>query len=85
LQRESALFLLASALDVFMTYLLLLMSEEESGGPGFYESNPVPRLFYHLWGLHGLVYFKFAMVAVVEVIAYRPQENRDGADCSIRH
>ncbi len=69
LQRESSLFLLVSALDVFMTYLLLAHSGEEGGGPRFYESNPVARTFMFYWGVRGLVYFKFAMVAVVEVIA----------------
>jgi len=69
LQRESALFLLVSALDVFMTYLLLRTSAEDMGGPRFYESNPVPGYFLDSWGLRGVICFKFAMVAVVEVIA----------------
>ena len=70
LQRESALFLLVSALDVFMTYLLLVNSAEEAGGVGFYESNPVPRFFLNSWGLRGLVCFKFTMVGVVEILAH---------------
>ena len=70
LQRESALFLMVSALDVFMTYLLLVSSSEEGFGPGFYESNPVPRFFLNHWGVRGLVYFKFTMVGVVEILAH---------------
>ena len=70
LQRESALFLIVSVLDVMMTYMLL---DDQAGVPGrvvFYESNPVARYFLEGWGLRGIVFFKFAMVMVVEVIAH---------------
>jgi hypothetical protein len=69
LQRESALFLMTSALDVFMTYILLKSSGENPEGPHFYESNPVTGFILYSWGLTSVIYFKFLMVAVVEVIA----------------
>ena len=70
LQRESALFLLASVLDVMMTYLMLWDVPEPEGRVMFYESNPVARWFLRGWGLTGIIAFKFTMVAVVEVIAH---------------
>jgi hypothetical protein len=69
LQRESALFLIASVLDVMMTYLMLSDVPEPEGRAMFYESNPVARYIFEGWGLSGIVVFKFSMVAVVEVIA----------------
>jgi hypothetical protein len=69
LQREAALFLLVSVLDVMMTYLMLSDVPEPDGRAMFYESNPVARWFLAGWGLNGIVAFKFTMVAVVEVIA----------------
>jgi len=63
-QQESLLFVLVSALDVFMTYILL----SHSNGL-FYESNPVARFFIREWGPKGMVYFKFVMVAFVCVVA----------------
>ena len=53
---------LASALDVFMTYLLLLRDD-------FTESNPIALFFLTHWGIKGMVAFKFFMVAVVAAIA----------------
>jgi len=70
LERESALFLIVSVLDVMMTYLLLKDVGGVAGRTIFYESNPVARYFLEGWGLRGIVYFKFAMVAIVEVIAH---------------
>lgn len=69
LERESALFLLTSALDVFMTYILLSSSGKDPDGPHFYESNPVTGFILYSWGLKSVICFKFAMVAVVEIIA----------------
>jgi hypothetical protein len=69
LQRESALFLIVSVLDVMMTYLMLYDIPEPEGRAMFYESNPVARYIFEGWGLRGIVIFKFSMVAVVEVIA----------------
>lgn len=67
LESETGLFILASSLDVLMTWYLLF-----HGGAGdrtwFVESNPIPRYFLYSWGFDALVYFKFALVAVVAVI-----------------
>ncbi|MCA8986940.1 MAG: hypothetical protein KDA78_04835 [Planctomycetaceae bacterium] len=62
LENETTLFILVSALDVFMTWILL-----QSGN--FVESNPVARYFLHHWGKHGFVGFKFGMVALICLIA----------------
>jgi hypothetical protein len=70
LQRESALFLIVNVLDVMMTYLLLADIPGISGRVMFYESNPVARFFVEGWGVRGIVAFKFAIVALVEVIAH---------------
>ncbi len=61
LETETMWFLLVSALDVFMTYLLLRRS-------GFTEGNPVAAYFYHHWNIKGMVFYKFFMVAFVTVI-----------------
>ena len=76
LQQETLLFVLVSALDVFMTYILL-----SQGGGRFIESNPVARFFIYGWGVKGMVYFKFAMVAFVCVLSqiiarHRPRTAR---------
>ena len=71
LESETTVFILVSALDVFMTWVLL-----QSGN--FVESNPVARYFLNHWGKEGFVGFKFGMVAFVCVIAqivaiYKPE------------
>lgn len=67
LERETGLFILASSLDVLMTWYLLYY-----GGTGertwFVESNPIPRYFLYSWGFDALVYFKFALVGFVVLI-----------------
>jgi hypothetical protein len=70
LQRESSLFLIVSVLDVLMTCMLLQDLTGVTGRTIFYESNPVPRYFFEGWGLSGIIYFKFVMVAFIEVIAH---------------
>lgn len=62
LETETARYVLVSALDVFMTYLLLRR-------PDFTEGNPIALYFLRHWGVKGMVYFKFVMVAVVVLIA----------------
>jgi hypothetical protein len=69
LEHETVVFILVSALDVFLTYLLLSHSEAGLTTVRFVESNAVARFFLHGWGPRGMVYFKFVMVAVVTVIA----------------
>lgn len=70
LQRESSLYLIVSVLDVLMTCLLLEDLTGVTGRTIFYESNPVARYFWQHWELCGIIYFKFAMVAFIEVIAH---------------
>ena len=62
LEAETVWFILVSALDVFMTYLLIRQ-------PGFTEGNPIAGFFLNHWGVKGMVYFKFFMVAFIAVIA----------------
>ncbi len=47
-----------------MTYVLLRQHDR-----GYYESNPFARYFLHHWGIRGMIYYKFALVAFVAVIA----------------
>ena len=61
LERETSLFILVSALDVIMTWNLLIRE-------GFVESNPIARYFIDGWGIKGMVYFKFGLVAFVAVL-----------------
>ncbi|HID22856.1 MAG TPA: hypothetical protein EYP14_10720, partial [Planctomycetaceae bacterium] len=68
LERETALFIFVSALDVFMTYVLLRHSAEGRTVHIFTESNAIARYFLNHWGIKGMVIFKFAMVAVITVL-----------------
>jgi hypothetical protein len=70
LQRESALYLIVSVLDVMMTWILLADFAKVGGEVIFYESNPVARFFLEHWNVGGIVAFKFATVAIVETIAH---------------
>ena len=63
LETETCFFILANALDVFMTYLLL------SHGPEFQESNQIAAYFLARFGFKGMIYFKFVLVAFVTVVA----------------
>jgi hypothetical protein len=67
LEPETALFILVSTADVFMTWYLLY-NRGADDRTWFVESNPIPRYFFESWGFDGLVYFKFALVAFVAVI-----------------
>lgn len=62
LERETCIFILVSALDVFMTHRLLSIG-------GHRESNPIADYFFSGWGFKGMIYFKFIMVSIVCVIA----------------
>lgn len=68
LERETMVFVLASALDVFMTYILLSAGTDRNTRMYFVESNPIARFFLDGWGVRGLIYFKFGMVAFVSII-----------------
>ena len=69
LERETAHFILASALDTVMTLIVMHHSAEGFTTKIIYESNPVARFFFDHWGSEGFVYFKFSLVAFVAVIA----------------
>lgn len=67
LERESLLFVVSSAMDFLMTWLLL----SYQGRPDhvlFVESNPIARYFLYSWGFDGLIGFKIATVAFVVAI-----------------
>ena len=68
-ETEISWFVLVSALDVFMTYLILRFSAEGATRATLIEGNPIARWVIHQWGNTGMVFFKFSMVAVVVVIA----------------
>lgn len=61
-ENEITLYIFVSALDVFMTYILMRTGI-------FQEGNPVARYFFDRWGMKGMIYFKFGMVAFVIVLA----------------
>jgi hypothetical protein len=67
LESETGLFIMASTLDVIMTYFLVTKSIGDNH-TWFVESNPFARYFWESWGFEGLVFFKFALVALVSVI-----------------
>jgi len=69
LQNETVRFVLANALDVFTTYLLLWLTANRMLNASVIESNAVARFFLNHWGIKGLVYFKFAMTALVLLLA----------------
>jgi hypothetical protein len=66
LESETALFVLVSALDVFMTCILL--HHQTADGRQFYESNPIASFFLRQWGLPGMALYKFALVSLVAAI-----------------
>ncbi len=69
LERETSLFILVSALDALMTYVLLRHSAEGRTSYLITEGNAIARYFLYHWGVKGLVTFKFILVAVVTVLA----------------
>ena len=62
LESETTAFLLASFLDILLTYLLLASGR-------FRESNAVADYFIAGWGVKGMVWFKMTLAAVVCVLA----------------
>ncbi len=67
LEQETTVFILVSALDVFMTYLLFRYCAASETRYEV-ETNPIAALFYHGRNMRGMVYFKFGLVAFVTVI-----------------
>ena len=68
-ETELSWFILVGALDVFMTYMILRSSAEGRTANVLIEGNPIARAILHRWGISGMVYFKFGMIALVSVIA----------------
>ena len=64
-REETLLFLLASLLDLALTWHLLLHQDIE-----FVETNPFARFFLYGWGLQGLVAFKLALVAFITLLCH---------------
>jgi len=75
LERETLFFILASSLDLLLTWLMLNY-EGASNQYRFVESNVVARYFLYSWGFNGLVAFKFMAVSVVTVICQIIARNR---------
>jgi hypothetical protein len=61
LESETNFFILANALDVYLTYLLLQTN-------AFRESNEIANRILNRFGFNGMIAFKFAMVAFVCVV-----------------
>ena len=62
LERETCWFILVNALDVFMTFILLQLED-------FREANFIANYVLTRWGIRGMVYFKFIIVAFITVVA----------------
>lgn len=80
-ETEISWFVLASVLDIVMTFLALRFSAEGQTRGMIIESNPVARWVLARWGIQGMVIFKLAMTTVVVTIAeivgsVRPQVAR---------
>lgn len=77
LERESLAFIVASGLDLVMTYLLLRYDNGDDH-IWFDESNPIARYFLYSWGVKGLIYFKIltvtGVVLICQIIASRRLE-----------
>jgi hypothetical protein len=58
--------------DVLMTYMLLRAS------PNFYESNPVANWLFTKYNIAGMVFLKFAGVAIAVVLAEYVEHHRPG-------
>jgi len=69
LETEASWFLLACALDVVMTFLLLHMSASGHTTVRIVESNPLARWAIHQWGLPGMIVFKTGLSVLVVGIA----------------
>jgi len=69
LENAVSWFLLASAMDVVMTHIVLHFSATGQTSANFVESNPVARWVIGQWGLYGMALFKGVMSLLVVVIA----------------
>ena len=68
-ETEVSWFVLASALDVAVTFLVLHYSSSGMTYMPIVESNPVAQWFIGHWGFRGMAGYKFGMTLIVVVIA----------------
>jgi hypothetical protein len=68
-ETELSWFVLASALDVALTFLVLHYSNSGMTRTPIVESNPVAQWFIAHWGFRGMVGYKLIMTLIVVVIA----------------
>ena len=68
-ETELSWFVLASALDVAMTFLVLHHSNNGMTRAPIVESNPVAQWFIGHWGFRGMAGYKLIMTLIVVVIA----------------
>lgn len=73
LETETSWFVLVSALDFFVTYILLRHPEIH-----FVESNPVAVYFLNHWGIKGLLAFKAAVVMFVVALCQIIARHNEG-------
>jgi hypothetical protein len=76
LETETSRYVLVSALDVFLTYLLIRQ-------PHFTEANPLALYFINHWGVKGMVWFKFGLVAFVCVLSQAIARHKPEAACRL--
>ncbi len=68
-ETEVSWFVLASALDVALTFLVLHYSNNDLTRGTFVESNPIAQWFISHWGFRGMAGYKLLMTLIVVVIA----------------
>jgi hypothetical protein len=68
-ETEISWYVLASALDVALTFLVLHYSNHGMTHAPIVESNPVAQWFIGHWGFRGMAGYKIAMTLIVVVIA----------------
>ena len=68
-ETEVSWFVLASALDVALTFQVLHYSNNDLTHGTFVESNPIAQWFISHWGFRGMAGYKLLMTLIVVVIA----------------
>jgi len=68
-ETEVSWFVLASALDVALTFLVLHYSNSGLTHGTFVESNPLAQWFIAHWGFRGMAGYKLLMTLIVVGIA----------------
>ena len=69
LESETARFILVSALDIFMTYMVIRYSLEGRTSLEISEGNPIPAFLIRQWGIGGMIAFKMITVAFVTILS----------------